>query len=263
MDEQTKLETRRLFKWGSWVVIMLGLFLLAQTLVALKAWQGPSAVTNAISVNGTGEAYAVPDVAAFSFSVSADAKNVADAQTSVTTKMNAIVDALKAMNVDEKDIQTNDYSINPKYIYQSSVCTVNSCPPSRQIADGYTVIHGVMVKVRKTDDAGKALAAVGDKGATNVSGLSFTTNDPNQGLNEARAKAIDDAKAKAEALADQLGVRLVRVVGYYDTASSPYPMYDSAVGGQANLMKVTAVAPSLPVGQNKITANVTVNYEIR
>ncbi|MFZ2769688.1 MAG: SIMPL domain-containing protein, partial [Minisyncoccia bacterium] len=114
-------------------------------------------------------------------------------------------------------------------------------------------------------DAGKALASVGDKGATNISGLTFTNDDPDKVMKEAKAEAIKDAKSKAEDLAKSLGVRLVKVVGYYDNSQGGYPiMADSAGFNGVSMMKATAPsAPTVPTGENKVTANVTVTYEIR
>jgi uncharacterized protein YggE len=262
-DEVIKIETRRLLKWGSFVLVLLGIFLLAEALLTFKAWRAPDTVANSISVSGTGEAYSVPDVATFSFAVTADVKVVSDAQNTVTTKMNTILASLKSFGIEDADIQTNDYSVNPKYVYNPTVCTPNGgCTPSNPVPDGYTVSHSVVVKVRDTSKAGEALAAVGGAGATNVSGLSFTTNDPHQSENEARDMAINDAKAKAENLADSLGVKLVRVIGYYDNNGPVPPMYDTA-SMSGSMKTAAAIAPTLPVGQNKTVSNVTVNYEIR
>ncbi len=244
------------------VLIILFVFLLAQSLNAFKAWRTVDVAFNSISITGTGEAVSVPDIATFSFSVSADAKTVSDAQSSVTTKTDAILASLKDLGVAEKDIKTTDYSVYPKYVYSQGVCTNMMCPPSRQIPDGYTVNQSVLVKVRKTADAGKALAIAGEKGATNVSGLNFTTDDKDKNQNEARANAIADAKAKAEILAKSLGVRIVRVVGYTDNFGGPVPMYGGGYAG-ISMMKDSASAPTIPVGENKTTANVTVTYEIR
>ncbi len=257
-----KDEVRRLLKWGSWVVLVLGIFLAFQALGALKAWRTVSPAYNSISVNGKGEAVSVPDVAVFSFTVSADAKAVSDAQNSVTGKIDAILAELDTLDIEEKDIKTSDYSVWPKYKYEPVECSTGLCYPSRQIADGYTVSHSITVKVRKTDDAGKALSVVGTKGATNISGLNFTTDDPDMVMKEARDAAIEDAKEKAKELSKKLGVRLVRVVGYYDNNFGGYPMYGEGMGG--DMMKSSvASAPTLPVGENKTTANVTVTYEIR
>ena len=258
-----QIEIQKLLKIGRVVLIILGVFIAVEALGAIKTWRQVEPAYNVISVVGQGEAVSVPDIATFSFSVSADAKSVGDAQDTVTKKIDAIDADLKGMGIDEKDINTTDYSVYPKYVYQQSVCTLNSCPPSRQIADGYTVSHTISVKVRKTADAGKALSVVGGKGATNVSGLNFTTDDPNKITNEAKNKAILDARSKAETLAKSLGVKLVRVTGYNDSSYGGGPVFYAAeaVGGMDS--KATTPAPTIPVGQNKVTANVTVTYEIR
>jgi uncharacterized protein YggE len=261
--EYIKHESRRLIKLGSLTLILLSLFLLFAALGAMKSWRSPDVNYNSISISGMGEAVSVPDISTFNFSVSSDADTVAEAQANVTEKMDKILAGLKDLGIEDKDIKTSDYSVWPKYTYEPTICPLNSaCPPSRQIADGYTVSHTVLVKVRNTDNAGKALSIVGDNGATNVSGLTFTTDDPEKALNEARAKAIDDARSKAEDLAKHLGVRIVRVVGYSDSNSPVRPVYSlEAMGGASK--SLDSASPTLPVGENKATVNVTVEYEIR
>jgi uncharacterized protein YggE len=253
-------DIKRFCKWGAFAFLMLSIFLIAQTLNAFKDWQSVDAVYNSISVTGEGEAVSVPNIATFSFSVSADANKVSDAQNQVTKSTDDIFAGLKDLGINDNDIKTTDYSVYPKYTYTPVVCTPTYCPPSKQIPDGYTVNQTVLVKVRTIADAGKALALVGDKGATNVSSLSFTTDDPNKDQNDARAKAIEDAKSKADALAKSLGVRIVRVVGYSDNSQNPGPIY-YASGMTAS--KDAASTPNVPAGENKSTASVTVTYEIR
>ncbi len=262
MNTERELELRRLMKWGAVVLVILGLFLLVETLGAYKDWRGTNPNVKTISVIGEGDVYAAADIATFSFAVSADSKTVSEAQTTVTGKMDSILAALKELGVEDKDIKTSNYSVYPKYAYEQGACTQGYCPPGRQIPDGYTVSHDVTVKIRKTADAGKVLAAVGDKGATNISSLSFTTDDPSALQDQARAKAIEDAKEKAQVLAKQLGVKLGKVVTFYDnTGGYPQPIYMSkemAVDGRGG-----AQAPTLPVGENQTISNVTVVYEIR
>jgi len=261
MDHEIlRTEGKRVLKAGYWVLVILGIFLLFEALLAFKAWRNPDVAANTISVVGTGESINVPDVSTFSFSVTTDAKTVAEAQAGVTEKVNTILPGLKDLGIEDKDIKTTDYSIYPKYSYVQPPCTNGICHPSKQTTDGYTVTESILIKVRKTDDAGKALALVGSKGATNVSGLTFTMDDSYKAINDARALAIDDAKAKAEVLAGHLGVKLVRVVGYFDNQSSPQPMYAE---GAMTAKSFDSVAPILPVGQNKTTSTVTINYEIR
>ena len=254
------IEVKRFFQFATLAVCLLAVFLIAKSLEAFKDWNAPGTAQSTIVVSGTGDAYATPDIASFSFTVSADAPTVASAQSTVTTKTNAILVALKGLNIADNDIRTTDYSVYPKYVYQAAICTANGCPPSNQVPDGYTVSHSITVKVRKADDAGKALAAAGDNGATNISSLAFTVDDPNATQAQARDLAIKDAKAKAETLAKSLGVSLGRVVDFSEGQSNPgpYPIYalDSGVASAGKS------APTLPVGQNKVTDNVSITYEI-
>lgn len=258
-------DTANVFKWTVIVLMILAVFLGLQALSLVRE-MGAVKPHNAISVTGEGEAFAVPDVATFTFSVSADANSVSAAQTSVTTKADAVITALKEMGIDEKDIKTLDYSVWPKYAYTNSSMPCipeRGCPPvGRQIPDGFTASHTVLVKVRKTDEAGKALAIVGDNGATNISSLSFNQDEPEKVLDKARAEAIADAREKAETLSKNLGVRLVRVTAYQENSGGyyPKPAHEMGMGGDT---RARSVAPTLPVGENKVTVSVTVTYEIR
>lgn len=256
-------EIKKVLKWTKVVLIVLAVFLATEAFGVYKGFGDINPAYSSISVNGKGEMVAIPDIATFSFSVSVDAKSVEAGQTQVTEKMDAIIASLKTLGIEEKDIKTLDYSIWPKYNFTSTVCSPTYCPPSRQVQDGYTVSHSISLKVRKTDDLGKAIALVGDEGATNLSGVSFTVDDIEKVIDEARNKAIADAKSKAKLLSKELGVRLVRVVSFYDnTNNGPIPYYGDAIGGETLKVSV-ASAPNIPVGENKITINVTVVYEIR
>jgi len=238
-----------IYKWVWVVLIILAVFLGIQTLSALKGLRNSDPSYNSISVSGEGEAFAVPDLATFSFTVSADADTVSLAQEEVTKKIDAVVEALESLGIEEKDIKTTDYSVWPRYSYASMPCS-----PS----------YNVSVKVRKTEDAGKALAAAGDKGATGMSSVSFTVDDPEKITNEAREEAIAQAKEKAETLADQLGVRLVRVVSYSDNSDGGImPYYREGVGMGGVTVAQDVKAPTIPTGENKVRVVVNVTYEIR
>jgi len=254
-------EMKKVLRHLSWVLVLLAVFLALESLSALKDWRGPNQIYNSISVTGEGESVSVPDIAQFSFSISADAKNVSDAQAVVTKNSDEIFAGLKTLGVEDKDIKTTDYSVWPKYTYAQGICSQNYCPPSRQVPDGYTVSQTVSIKIRNTTDAGKALALVGEKGATNISGLNFTTDDPNKNITDARNKAIDDARMKAKELAKRLGVSLVRVVSYSDNNSNPGLMYYASDMSMGGIEK--ASAPTLPTGENKTKVSVIVTYEIR
>jgi uncharacterized protein YggE len=260
--EQRSDEKSRLMRWGRIALIVLVVFTAAESLSVLKGLGNTDVAYNSISVTGEGEVVSVPDVANFSFAVTANAKTVSDAQAQVTKKMDAVIAGLKNLGIDEKDIRTTNYSVYPKYVYNAGVCGVNYCPPSNQVLDGYTASHNVSVKVHDTTLVGEALAVAGDNGATDISSVSFTVDDPDQLMEEARGQAIDDARSKARVLAKDLGVRLVRVVSFYEN-NGPRPiMYETmGMGGVAS--SKTESTPNLPTGENKTTVNVTVTYEIR
>ncbi len=252
------------------VVVLLGLFLAVQVASAVMGWRyigaGLSA-TNTINVSGYGEAFGAPDIATFTFTVSSEKATVAAAQADVTAKINAVTAYLKTSDVADKDVRTSDYSIYPQYDYTTSVCPAGSgyCGGGKQVLRGYEVRQTTTIKVRDTAKAGDLLTGVGTKGATEVSGLSFTFDDPNKLQNEAREKAIAEAKQKADLLAKQLGVTLVRVVSYSDSGNYPSPMYakDAAYGMGATVSNQAAEAPRISIGENKVSSSVSVTYEIR
>jgi uncharacterized protein YggE len=247
---------------------VLALFLLAATFAQLKSIQFiGSGVTasNTITVSGEGYVFAVPDTATFSVTVQETAKDVKTAQDAATKKNNAIMDYLKKNGVDAKDIQTTDYNVYPQYDYGTQVCPMGSyCPPGRQTLSGYQVNDTLTVKVRDTKKAGDILSGVGGLGASQVSGLSFTVDDPTSLQATARGKAIDDARTKAMALAQQLGVRIVRVVGYNEGGGGGPVYFAKAMSADSGGMgAVPAAAPEIATGQNKITSDVNVTYEIQ
>jgi uncharacterized protein len=253
----------RFFRWGSWAFLVLAVFLAVQTLGAVKGLRNDPAY-NTVSISGEGEVTAVPDIASVSFSVTAEAKDVSAAQAEVKRKMDAILSALKEAGIEDKDIKTSDYSVWPKYTYSSAPCSPTYCPPSRQIQDGYTASHNVMVKIRKTEEAGKILGLAGDRGATNISNISFTIDDPDALYEEARSLAIANAKSKAKVLAKELGVRLVKVVSYSDSdQGQPYNPMPYMLEGRGAADQAKEVAPNLPQGENTIRVMVNVVYEIR
>jgi uncharacterized protein YggE len=215
-----------------------------------------------ISVNGEGEASAIPDVGQFSFSVMAEGQTAADAQSQSATKINDIMTLLKERGVEEKDIKTEGYNMYPKYKYEERMCAFGSwCPPGEQVQDGFEVSQTILVKVRDTAKAGELIAAVGEKGATNISGLTFTVDDESAVKTEARSKAIADARAKAEQIAADLGVEIVRVTSFYENEG--YYGY----GGGGDMMEAKAMnesmAPNTPVGENITKVNVSVSFEVR
>lgn len=253
------------------------LLLLALFASALKEYQfigrdAPGGLTT-ISVDGAGEAYAIPDIARISFSITEEAKDANTARKTVDDKMKAIHEFLKSSGVDDKDIKTTGYNQNPKYEWKQTSAYVPclsgyGCPPTtgKQVLVGYEVTQSVDVRIRKTDNAGLILGGLSDKGASYVSGLSFEVDNEDAVKKVARDEAISKAKAKAEQLAAQLGVKLVRITAFNE--GGIYPMYDyrsdgASMKSMSASLQVAPEAANIPAGENKFTSNVTITYEVR
>ena len=230
----------------------------------MKQSEGTAPGATTITVSGEGKVQAVPDIGVFSFTVLAEGKDAAEAQTKSATANNAIIATLKESGVEEKDIKTENYNLNPKYKYETKPCVAFAyCPPSNPVIDGYEVSQTVTVKVRALDKAGDLISKAGEKGATNISDLTFTIDDETILKGQAREKAIVDAKKQANDLAKNLGVRLVRMSGFYENDGTAYPMAERSYSSDAMMTKAGAVAPQMPLGQNEIKSSVSITYEIR
>lgn len=251
------------------------LFLIALFAAELKAYQFigrdvPGEQTS-ISVTGDGEAFAFPDIAEISFSVTNEAKTAPEARKLVDDKMVVIKAFLKESGIDDKDMKTTAYNLNPKYEWQKTgtymPCALGyNCPPpeGKQVLIGYEVTQSVDVRVRKINDAGLVLGGISDKGASYVSGLTFTVDNEDKVKETARNEAIAKAKAKAKDLAAQLGVSIVRITSFNEGMN--YPMYNYGRGGmelKAMSADMATTPATIPAGENKYTSNVTITYEVR
>jgi hypothetical protein len=218
-----------------------------------------------ISVTGKGEVFAKPDVATFTFNVNTKEADAVAAQNAAARIMDAITTYLSSNGVEERDVKTTGYSLHPRYEYPETRCFDGYCPPTGEPKIiGYEVSQSVLVKVRTTGDAGKLIAGVGEQGATNVGGISFTIDDEDALKAKAREDAIADAHAQAKVLAKNLGVRLGRMTNYWED-NGPMPYY-GGMGGAAMDMAMTkeaAMPANLPLGENTITSQVTMSFEVK
>jgi uncharacterized protein YggE len=218
--------------------------------------------THTISLTGHGEVQAVPDIANVYFTISKDAKTVKDAQAAVATIENKAIESLKANGVAEADYKTTDSSFSPKYESKAYVpCTQYGCPPSAQTIVGYTANESITVKVRATDTVSKIMQDLGTLGVTNLSGPNFSIDDQDALTAEARKKAIDDAKTKAQALAKDLGVRLGDIISFSEGGN--YPMAYAKTTMAMDSVGAMAPRAELPKGENTISSDVTITYEIK
>jgi uncharacterized protein YggE len=247
-----------LFTLGVLLVVFLAVKIVGEVKTVSHIGKVPGA-TNSITVSGKGEILATPDIATFSFSVTEEAPAVPDAQKNASEKTKAILAYLKKKGVDDKDVKTLSYNIYPRYEYTGATY-YNS---GKQILAAYVVSQTVEVKVRALEDAGSLLSGIGEFGATNISGLSFSVDKQDEVSREARDKAIQDAREQAEVLAKSLDVKLGDIISFSENPYYPGPIYyakDMAMGMGGGGEQT---APQLPSGESKIVSNVTITYEIR
>lgn len=259
-------EKSKLVKVAAILMLILSVYFLAKIVSEIKEYRfigGGSTASNTVSFDGKGEVSASPDLATVSFTIKENSKEMKDAQTKVTVKEKAVLDFLDKNEIAKKDIKTESYNSYPKYDY-GTPCYYGGMMPCRQDAPkiiGYEVSEYVSVKIHDLAKVGEIVKGIGDVGVSEVTGPNFSIDKEDTLKAEARKIAIEDAKAKAEVLAKDLGVTLVRIVNFSENGN--YPMYYGEKMKTDSAVSASAPAPALPTGENKITSNVTITYEIR
>lgn len=238
----------------------------AYTHLTLKQASGTHTGDLTISVTGEGEAVAVPDIGQFTFAVNAEAETAEEAQSNSAESMNDIIGYLTESGIEDADVKTTNYQLNPQYRYEQSDCDARGyCPPGERVLTGYEARQMVEVKIRDLDAASGLITGVGERGATNISGLQFTIDDETELQEEARSEALADAQQKASELAVELGMSLDRLVDYHegrDGQPVPYGMGGDEEMDRA-VMEESMAQPSLPSGESTVTSRVTLTYQLR
>jgi len=243
------------------------LFLLVSVLalaLVLSACSSPAAATPAavpevtpanhnISVTGNGMVYLTPDIAYIYVGVNTENKDIAEAVDRNNAQAQAVVDALKAMGVAEKDIQTSSFSVWSSQQYD----------PATNQPTGflYYVDNTVYITVRDLTTLGRLLDTVVGAGANNINSIQFDVADKTAAMAEARQKAMDSAASLAQELAVIAGVQLgeVQSISYTDYVPTYYYGIGGGGGGGA---APNATVPIQP-GQMQISATVSVTYGIK
>lgn len=206
-----------------------------------------TAKSDTFSVSGEGVVFATPDIATLTVGIDSQGPTVKNAQDQINTVINKVTAAIKQLGVDQKDIQTQNYSINPTYDYQSNI----------QRITGYSASTNLFIKVHKIDLVNQVIDQATANGANRVGAISFDIDDKSKSENEARQKAVAEAKSKAESAAKIAGFRLGRMVNYAEDFT-PVIMPLRAAGALVEESQKTAVEP----GSSEVRVTVVLSYEI-
>ena len=261
---------KNLYKVTLVFLVILSLFFAVKFLSEFRSYgMMGSSQANTITLSGHGEVSAVPDIANVYFTIHREGKTVKEAQEAVVLVEKASLDFLKNNTIAEKDIKTSNASFNPKYEYKYDTkllmpCNEFGCPPrpGKNVISGYEAYESITVKVRNTDDVGKIMHGLGNLGVTDLSGPNFAI-DNEEGLKaEARKKAIDDAREKAKVLAKDLDVSLGRIANFSESGNHGPIYYDNAKM-MAGSVSSAPVPAEIPKGENTISSDVSITYEIK
>jgi len=206
-----------------------------------------------ISVSGTGEVSTVPDIAYVTVGVRTASDSAREALSQNNAAMEKVLDALKKAGVADKDMQTFNLSLNPRWGQQ-----VNQDGTRTQVQTGYEAANQLRITARDLSTLGGLLDAVTSAGANEMNGIQFDVDDPAKLLAEARARAVKDARATAELYAREAGVELGDVLMISEGgATPPIPMF------KARAMSMAAEAVPIAAGEQSVSASISMTFGIK
>ncbi|MFA6190324.1 MAG: SIMPL domain-containing protein [Candidatus Staskawiczbacteria bacterium] len=268
MEQDTKNLLSKTFMLAQVLVVGILVFLVGQMIYHSQLLDIQN--QNQITVSGEGKVYVKPDIAVVSIGVTTQDATVAEVTKTGTTKMNTIIDAMKALKIDQKDIKSTNYSLTPVYEDSTVYTPVPMMYPAPDIAvsrtstttiKGYRLEQSIEVKIRDFTKIGDALDQATKSGANTVGNLQFTIDNPEQFREQARAEAIKKAKNNAKNLAKESGISLGKIINVYENYN-PYPvMYSDASKGMG--VAESAPVPTIEPGQQEINVIINLTYKIK
>lgn len=186
-----------------------------------------------------------PDIVHVGSGVETDAPTAVEALRRNSAEMQRVIDVLKRLGIEARDIQTSSISLNAQYDYNRAT--------QQQVFRAYRASNQVRVKLREIERAGEVLDALVSAGATNISGPSFSVEDDTQAKSEARKRALERGKAQAEeyaAFAGYSGVRLLQVGESIRGSSGP-------VVPEAMMVRAQADIASAPIEPGLVSTGVS------
>jgi uncharacterized protein len=201
---------------------------------------GVDAKAGTVTVNGTGSVDAVPDIAAFAFGVTTEAKTAAAALAQNADAATKVIAAVKRAGIADKDLQTQSVSLSPRYTDRGDEIL------------GYTASNTVSAILRNLGNAGVVIDAAVAAGANNVSGPSLSRADTDALYRAALKEAVAAARTKAVALGEAGHFSVGKIDSVVEGTNEPMPVSDRSA------------APTTPIepGTQQITATVAVSFEI-
>ena len=211
----------------------------------------PGANPRQVTVLGSGQVQGVPDTLTADVGIEFTAPDVTAAMNQTNDRQQAVINALVGAGLDRKDISTTEVTLQPQYR--------NPEPNGTAIITGYRATNAIQIKIHPTDAASRMLALIVSSGgdATRISSVSYSIADDSQLVKDARARAFNDAKNRADQYAQLSGLRLGKVLSISEaTGSAP------SGGGPPAPPRSMPTAVALEPGQQTVSFSVTAVWEL-
>lgn len=227
-----------------------------------------------LSLTAEGQSRRTPDLAVFSAGVVTQADSASEALAENSRRMERVVAALRSAGIAERDIQTSQISLQPRYSNPELEAQLRSrrsgepyVPPAQPESPriiGYEAHNNVQVRVRRLERMGRIIDTLIENGANQVNGPSFTLDEPDAALDEARTEAVANARERAEHYARAAGMRVARILSISE-GGGYYPVQNIVVTGRsAGFAAPPPPPPPAPVMPGELTlgVNVSVQFEL-
>jgi uncharacterized protein len=218
-----------------------------------------------VSVSGHGQVNVPPATASISIGVDVIQPTLAEAQEQATAQATALIAVLKAAGIADEDIQTAYFRVTILRDYDAAAAAAVGATPESENADptqitGFEITHQLQVTVRDTDLLGALLDEAVDAGANSINGVTFSVDDQTAAASEARHRAVEDARTKAEEVAKAAGLTLGSIVSIAEGTVSPMPpMYAAREGDMA----MADAAVPVEAGSSTVAVDVAMTFALR
>lgn len=260
MDNKLKIV---LIRFGAFFFISLSIGVLSWAYLNYRQAQNIVNPERIISFSAEGKVFVKPDIAKITFSVITQGERAEAVQIENDKKMGALIDFIKKEGVQSDDIKTIGYYLNPQYDY--NWCKTNKdehrvCPPK---IVGYELNQTVEVKIRDFDKVNIIVGGLAEKGANQISNVSFEIDDIEDYKNLARIEALKKIEKRAKLISEKTSVKLGKIINISEGGVYP-PIYRAMSKEMAGVEAPSPIpTASLEPGMEEISVTLTVSYEIK
>lgn len=212
-----------------------------------------------INVSATGTAKLTPDMAILNLSVIREGKTARDALSANNSAMSAVLKAMTDSGIAQRDLQTSNFNIQPRYFYPKRLKDGSQRPPK---ITGYVISNSLTVRVRDLSRIGEILDQSVTLGVNNGGGIRFTSDNPKAAIEDARKSAMLNAIAKAKTLTTTAGAQLGRIISISENGARPPRPRKIARMEMAMAAPASDSAVPIASGENSYSVTVNVKWEI-